>query len=70
MSPGVTDASAEIDHLGGRAGQRADVSVCPHGHDATARDGHCLGNGVAGVHGDDLAVHEHELGRRCLRCGH
>ena len=57
-------AAAEIDHLRGGAGARLDLRASSRPRRCGRRDGDRLRNRVARVDGDDLAVHEHEVGRR------
>ena len=55
---------AQVDDLRGGTHERLDGLVGADGDDAIAADSDCLRFGHRGVNGDDLAVAQHERGRR------
>src|SRR5262245_16281950 len=59
--------AAEIDPPSVRPGQPADISVRTNRDEPIAANRDGLRDGELAVHGDDLAVGQHEVGRRLLR---
>ena len=61
--PGDGQGAAEVDDLGAVADEAVEaLRLGAEGGDAVAPDGDPRGRGDAVVDGDDLAVHEHEVG--------
>jgi len=57
------ELAGQFQHLRLGTDEGANLVVAAHGHDAVPPDGDGLGDSVAGVHGENLAAHEHLVGR-------
>ena len=59
---GGGEVAVEVDDFGGGADPAGGVGVAAEGGDAAAADGEGLDDGLGGVHGDDLAVAQDQVG--------
>ncbi len=64
---GNGEVSFEVEDLGGFADQGLDVGAAAHRDDPAVAGGQGLGFGAFVVHGDDLAVDQHEIGGLAFR---